>query len=561
MKLINIFSKHSIFGILIAMIVLGASLASCDLDEKSYVEVGKKNYTKNASEAENVLLGVYAKLSTEELYSYYLSLLFTISSDIAQCEGSANTSFRVIPTNSHNPSTTEIYRAWKALYSTIYNANDFIETVSSRMNEWSAGDQKMAEVYLAEARSLRALMYFELVRWYGNVPILKTTAQADAAPSTYVQEKPETVFAFIEEDLQYAVNILPWAVDDNIRQHSEYRLSKGSVLGLLTKVYATWAGYPVNDTSKWEKAIEVAQKLIESGKHDLNPDYESVWKNTCNGVWDPLESLIEVSFYSPTSMNRSDPTGRIGKWNGVLTTAVAGKRGRCAANWKVVYPFTQEWEKQNDPRFALSIADYRYGYRSRSGEKDTDGYIKYLDILDPGADENKIMRAQQTFTPAKWDIEKYVDDANFLNDNDQSNVNWYILRYSDVLLLYAEAINEVYGPTTKALAAINKVRERGFGDSSHNIPSGLTQDKFREIIRKERAYELCFEGHRKQDLIRWGIYYDTIVQTAQSVMDWFSSGNYSVVKYTNKGKHELMPIPQRDLDLMTSAKQNPGWGK
>ncbi|MBQ8307283.1 MAG: RagB/SusD family nutrient uptake outer membrane protein, partial [Alistipes sp.] len=113
--------------------------ASCEdvLKEESFTEVGKDNYVENAEEAETVLLGVYRHLSTEGIYSFHLSLLFTISSDIAQCEGSGNTSFRVIPTNSHNPSTTEMATTWSELYSAIYDANDFIETVSARMGSWS----------------------------------------------------------------------------------------------------------------------------------------------------------------------------------------------------------------------------------------------------------------------------------------------------------------------------------------------------------------------------------------------------------------------------------------
>lgn len=72
----------------------------------------------------------------------------------------------------------------------------------------------------------------------------------------------------------------------------------GAALGLLSKVYATWAGYPIYDESKWEEAAKTARTLIESGKHALLSDYEQLWKNTCNGVWDPTESLIEISFYS-----------------------------------------------------------------------------------------------------------------------------------------------------------------------------------------------------------------------------------------------------------------------
>lgn len=95
--------------------------------------------------------GVYKNLANEYTYSYHLSLLFTISTDIAQCEGSSTTSFREIPTNSHNASTSQISRTWQKLYSAIYDANDFIETVSGRMDNWGSSDRELATIYLGEA--------------------------------------------------------------------------------------------------------------------------------------------------------------------------------------------------------------------------------------------------------------------------------------------------------------------------------------------------------------------------------------------------------------------------
>lgn len=170
--------------------------------------------------------------------------------------------------------------------------------------------------------------------------------------------------------------------------------------------------------------------------------------------------------------------------------------------------------------------------------------------------------------PRKWDTEEYVEDANYLIDANLSNINWYVLRYADVLLLYAEALNEwKQGPTDEAYEAINMVRRRGFGlpvetaSSTSDLSSGMSYEEFQQAVRDERAYELAFEGHRRQDLVRWGIYYESIRQTAQDLVNWYSSGAqyYVCVDYTKKNKNELLPIPQRDMDLMTQFKQNPGW--
>ena len=302
-------------------------------------------------------------------------------------------------------------------------------------------------------------------------------------------------------------------------------MSKGAVLGLLTKVYATWAGYPVKDHTKWAEAAKTAKVLVESQKHDLLNDFEQLWDNTCNGVWDPTESLIEISFYSPTaSGGASDPCGRIGKWNGVKTTMLAGERGSCAGNVKVVHPFVLKWREKDladgevyhpetvkDKRLNLSVANYQYNPNKvlyAKGKSDTD-----KKALENDADSKLKNKEKQNYTPAKWDIEKYV--KNKLINNDKSNVNWYFLRYADVLLLYAEALNELNEtPTTDVYYYVQQVRNKAGLDEggslvntwrnhSNRPDKPTTQRGMREIIQKERMIELAFEGHRWWDLKRW----------------------------------------------------------
>lgn len=561
--------KKIIYYTLIAIMTVLPLSCTDMLREESQTEIDKTNYMLNASEAEVVLLGVYRNMVTDAMYGYYLSILFNIDTDIAKVEGSNNNGFRTIPTNSHTTSTAEIQQSWATLYNSIYNANDFLETLDTKVGNYSATDKELARIYQAEARGLRGLYYFELVRRYGNVALMTNTAMSNQHPSTFVQEDPVKVYEFIEADLKFAADNLPYAADDDYRAKNDFRLSKGTALGLLAKVYATWAGEPLKDTSKWEKAANTAQILIESGKHGLLNDYEQLWKNTCNGVWDPKESLMEVSFYAPTTTGAAeDPCGRIGKWNGVKTSAVGGERGSNAGNVKVIHTFVLDWRtnQPQDKRRDLSIANYQYSADGKvlwaKGKSDTDDMAAAND-----ADPEKRQKEKQNYTPAKWDTEKYVSQSNKLINNDKSNVNWYILRYADVLLIYAEALNEWKGaPTEAAYKAINMVRRRGFGlpmgttSTVADLPEGLSGTDFRTAIRNERAYELAFEGHRRLDLVRWGIYKATIQATAQKLSQWWigtEEVQYVARKFT-EDKHNLLPIPQRDMDL-TGFKQNPGW--
>ena len=597
--------KKIIYYIMLSVMCVLPFSCSDMLEEENRTDMEKKNYMNTAAEAEKVLLGVYSNLSTDNLYGMNLSILFNLGTDMEQVEGTTSDGFRIIPTNAFPTTQQEVQATWASLYNAIYNANEFLERISLKLDTYTNEDKKLGIIYMAEARTLRGLLYFELVRRYGNVTLMTSSLESQNAPSTFVQADPKAVYEFIEKDLKYAIDNLPYASDDTYRSNSSYRMSKGAALGLLAKVYATWAGWPLNDESKWEQAAKTAEILIISGKHGLQQNYEQLWKNTCNGEWDPKESLIEFSFYSPTASLSSDPVGRIGKWNGVKTTQIAGVRGRCAGNVKVVYTFLKDWRAPEvetyldgkttrwryksgvltDLRRDLSIANYQNTNEGTAllvkGSSDTDEKIIQNKDLDP----NLAQKNKQTYTPAKWDIEKYTTSGKVIND-DKSNVNWYFLRYADVLLLYAEALNEWKGgPTPNAYEAVNMVRARGYGypsSTKYKIAEGMDQEQFREAVRLERAYELSFEGHRRTDLVRWGIYYKAIQDTKDILDKWWlearnslgdkkdeldESGNYKISKepnytvyrYTQKDKHELLPIPQRDMDLCRQFVQNPGW--
>ena len=568
---------------IITIILFGSLALSCSLEEKSYTEIDMDEYIKNAAEANNVLMGIYGDLCDEGMYRYNLGMLLDIPTDLAKGEGSTTNAFRIVPANAYTSVQSDIELTWEALYKAVYDANSFIRLLALNVENFDDDDKALATVYMGEARALRALCYFELVRWFGNITL--TTDPMYAYKNTLSemeQDDPVKVYEQIEKDLLYAAEVLPYATDDNLRTSNDFRFSKGAALGLLAKVYATWAGYPVQDESKWEKAAETAKILIDSGKHALltegvdgDSGYEQLWWNTCNGVWDPTESLIEISFYSPTSTASGARLGRIGKWNGVMASNIKGIRN--IAYYRVLPSFIKKWPNlTSDLRAQLSVANYRYLDETRTKydlQSSADNKIafdpnQFATAFTEGADSKLRDRYSKNLTPAKWDTEKYVKDANYMVDQNLSNVNWYVLRYADVLLLYAEALNEINnGPNATAYAAINMVRRRGFGvpinvtSNTADLASGMSYEEFRQAVRDERAYELAFEGHRRQDLIRWGIYYETVMQTAQDMENYLdgASAIYTAARYTQKGKHELLPIPQREMQLMPKYKQNPGW--
>ena len=170
--------KITYFIVALAMCVLPCS---CSLEEETSTEIEKRNYLNNASEAENVLLGVYRTNVEDAMYAYHLSILFIMGTDIAQVEGSTTENWRIIPTNAFPTTQSEIQQTWAALYKGIYRANDFLEQISRKINTYNNTDKQRATIYIAEARALRAMYYFELVRRFGNIVLMRTTTESNQA--------------------------------------------------------------------------------------------------------------------------------------------------------------------------------------------------------------------------------------------------------------------------------------------------------------------------------------------------------------------------------------------
>lgn len=655
--------KKYIISILAALILL----PSCSLDEKLYTYVREEGYIKDAQSARNVLYGLYRNLCNQTLYGCNLSMAFDMTTDQTKPDGFQLVGGRVFTCNAHDASYSTVQNTWEYLYKTIFNANDFIEKVEDAQERLSEQDKRVVDVYVAEARVIRALMYFELVRIWKNITLITTTEQSRQLSSTYVQDDPEDVYEFIETELSEAAAVLPWAKADNLRTDNSYMVSKASALGLLARVYVTWAGYPMQGGEPmWEKAKATCETIMNSGYHDLLEDYEALWDNSCNAKWDPTESLFEISFYSPiiSSSGALNSSGLIGKWNGVYNVTNTTPLVRVDARQKAVATFAAKWpDKINDRRFYLSMADFYYegtdslGYIVKDKSKvwydesgidgirkvyktDSGKKVDFLKADIVGANSYSLNAFIDGLYIAKWDLMKYVPKSNQMADGNYSNANWYLIRYSDVLLMYAEAENELNGPTQSAYDAVNAVRRRGYGlykasvkqepeeapdqkpeetpeggesdgteqnpedtadplvksettdpenpgegeqnpgEGEQNpdeeggetvvpditiadLPSGLSQDDFRQAVRDERGFELCFEGNRKQDLIRWGIYAETVKATGDALVKWGQKEQfreyYLAEKYTIEGKHELQPIPQREMDLLPKYKQNPGW--
>ena len=191
-----------------AFVILVSILAvSCSLDETYYNYIEAPTYITDAATAKNVLYGVYRNMSTNDLYGYHLSIIFDMPTDISKVDEASVINGRDVCWNAHTADNSRVLGTWSAAYNVIYNANDFIEKTTAAQPGMTSSDRAVTDLYLAEARSIRALMYFELVRLFGGVTLMTTTEQSRRHPSTFVRSKPEDIYDFVETELEETARI------------------------------------------------------------------------------------------------------------------------------------------------------------------------------------------------------------------------------------------------------------------------------------------------------------------------------------------------------------------
>jgi hypothetical protein len=364
-------------------------------------------------------------------------------------------------------------------------------------------NESVKKRYIAEAKFIRAMMYFTLVRFYGGVPII--TNETKSLQNIEVPRNTrEEVYAFIELDLKEAEAELPLKYTGT----DVGRATQGAAKGLLTKLYLTQAG---NESSSpaWAKAAAKAKEVMDLNIYDLWENYADVYeiKNKAG-----KESLFEV-FYL-TDVN--------GNWH-TTYWAPRGDPRVPSAGFGTIRPTKSLYDLYiaNDKRKAITFLT---SYVNPSNNATVN-----LSIDDPNP----------ALAISFW---KLADMTSKVGGGGGKSFPY--LRFSDILLMYAEALNEVGGPTTEAYNAINRVRVR----AGLSPLSGLTKAQFKDAVLLERRLEFALEGHRWFDLARTGRLVDAV--KAETTF-----GRAPLIQ----PHHVLLPIPQREIGANPALVQNPGY--
>jgi len=421
---------------IIASIMLLLSITSCKkfLDTKPLNVLAPVNYYNSEHDLRAALAGVYDILGKAPLYAYSMNVKYATEAD----EGFYYRSTQTTGPQVYNFTTSdpEVLNLWTTLYQGISRANALLDNVDKpTMDEIKRGNIK------GEALFLRAYYYFLLVTNFGDVPLITKSVQS-VADNNISRTPASKVYEQITSDMITAEGLVMPITDAKIGGI----VNKSAVRGILARVYLYWAGYPLNNTAKYADARKWAQKVMDDATagHALNPSFSQVFTNYAQNKYDIKESIWEAEFSSKGTGGTSE-LGQIGSWIGIASSnATIGT----AYGFICASPKLYNLYEPGDLRRSRSITPFTYA---------ADGTKTYYT-----ASNSLYGRCA-----AKWRREEETDVPKA---NQSTPQNFPILRYADVLLMFAEADNAVNnGPTQDAVKAVNLVRQRAWSEGIKNI--------------------------------------------------------------------------------------------
>lgn len=504
--------------LLLAFVSVLLTLTGCkkdflDTQRQGGYDADNYPYPGGSGPYDQFIFGAYNDLRSFNVHSQAFITATSIRSDDADkgstpADGGANAidmdNFPVAPSNGFANTL------WLGYYSLINKCNTTIKEVNTNTTI-TATDAIKAQT-IGEAKFLRGYAYFMMVRLFGNVPVIDTVFDNPAAQNNVPQSTAAQVYAFIEKDLTYAAGNLPLVWDNKFVG----RATSSAANGLLAKVYLT--------QQKWGLAMNTANLVMKSGQYDLSTPFDKVFREEGENS---KESVFEVQ----ATANASFPTS-----NGVQYAQIQGVRGSGVFDlgWGWNTPSTQLEAafEANDPRKNRTIL-----YTSTATTTYQTLYGETLPVGLPNP---------------RYNNKVYTNPALRASIGNRFGywMNIRILRYADVVLMYAEAANELGGTDniTAARTALNSVRLRARNGVAGILPDVTATDQaiLRDAIRRERRSEMAMEHDRFFDIVRWGV--------AQTVLNAAGKNNFI------NSRDVLLPIPQTQIDLSAGVlKQNPGY--
>ena len=530
------------FIYILSLILTAGFFTSCEslLDEVDHQgATSVENFYQTDADAEEAIAAVYAQWRSIYFNDFFLKNL--LSDDIYAGGGSRGdqTSYEQLNEYTFSTQNALITNYFSGLYSIIYRANLVINNFTE--------DSEVKSLAIAEAKVARAWSYFNLVTLWGSAPLVTN----ELTPSEYQQANGDldAIWALIEADYEAAIN-----ANVLLEKSSSTDQSVGAKVTLQTA--QAFYGKALVFEGKYNEAATVLKSVISSGLYDLIGDYNNVLRSVADFS---SENIFELNFAydgnNPTDQGMAYFTNFLG-WRSekldVSTGYNLGVHDMYPNGWGLGNPTKDLFD-------AFVTEEGVDGYRLNAS------VLSYEKVMEIGAPSNPVVMrpaaslyGHEGYFSWKWRFigsEVVPNSGGIATDN-----NYRIMRYSEVLLLAAEACLGS-GDTDSALDYINEVRTRAQMDELTSVAL--------EDIKVEKRLELCMEGVRFQDLIRWGDAASELGNQGLRVPTFSGlagDGSYEILyPYTNQaygfktGKHELLPFPEQEMLVNNNLTQNPGW--
>jgi hypothetical protein len=500
------FNRLTVVPALLMLLVLG----SCKkyLDQQPITDLSSDAVFKDVASTYKAIAGVYSRLVGDAGYGIRMSLYYPVDNDEMQGPtGASDNDRRDIARYAATPGNAQITNPFNQLFQGIEFANICISNIPKMEMYTSGTDQqkKQLQRMYGEALTLRAQFYFEAIRNWGDLPAhFQPAADIHNANPFPFKTDRDSLYGVILTDLKTAEDFVPWRNDiTSIGDVLDERITKGTIKGLRARIALFRGGYSLRSNGTMQRsanyltfyqiAKDECTDIVNSGQHALNPSFKGLWKNQvcAHAVTDPQGELMFQA--SAIGLSGAEDT-KVGYYDGPRVNG----NGNSSINPLATYFYLFD---STDTRRDVTIAPYFVA---------VDGITK----ITPGS--QALVSINDGKYRRDWITNPTIAPTNATQ---YLGLKWQILRYSDVLLMLAEAENEINGPTSIAYNAINMVRRRGFGkpisspDPTVDIPAGLTKTTFFQYLVRERSLELGGEGIRKYDLIRWNLLATAITET------------------------------------------------
>ena len=586
--------KHIIKTFCLAIGILSTTSCSDFLDQTAPSELPQNSVFESVAYTGFAINKLYGDMTQDETYSQYLPIIWGLNSDCELVDGlgsdTQNTAHNRGAMNYNvSPGWSDIAKMWDAMYGIIENANLAIDGIekSPLIAEGNENRTTMLR-YKGEALTIRAMIYFDLIRIFGDVPMKMEPSQSDLSNVYLSKTDRDEIMDRLITDLEEAIELLPWA--GQVSDYTTERVTKGYAHALLANIALTRSGWMIREKAKegyvtaeysdavyptqrcddatrkqmYELALLHLSAIITNNTHQLNPSVENQWllinQRTLDNTYH--ENIFEI----PMGMGA---TGELGYTVGVRMNGNTSYGHNSSGKMKLTAPYLYSFHK-GDQRRDITCANFDI--------RQTDGVAK----------EQLLGNSPFAIYVGKWDVRKFDNElANLVATYDpdskwMSGINVVRMRYPQVLLMYAEVMNELAGPTGSytndagitAQEALAEVHNRSFEnpETEETYLNTITRSKedFFEAIVDENAWELAGEGFRKYDLIRWNLLVDKIIEFKQTYVSQVNDGTYQSTLYFNysddaKTKIDASSITYYGIPEGMSASNYQGsrssWGK